>query len=278
MDLDTPINEVPLVFVDVETTGLSPDHGDRVCEVAALRAVGDEVADALQQLVNPQRRMGAGALAVHGITDDMLADAPAFPQITDRVQELLAGAVFVGHNAGFDLGFLQAEFARARRPWPEVLALDTLRLARACFRARSYALSAISQALGVEVRGRSHRAMIDVLLTRGVLGCVVEALSAQGVATLGDLLALQGGSIGAPIEPEDEAVPALVRQAIHEQRILWLRYRAQTGEETTRFVRPLAVRRNGEERILLAYCLLKDAQRTFRLDRVIEMDLMAESE
>jgi DNA polymerase III subunit epsilon len=278
IDLDTPINQTPLVFLDVETTGLSPEHGDRVCEVAALRVEGDEVLDAMQQLINPQRRMGAGALAVHGITDDMLADAPPFSQIADRLQMLLADAVFVGHNAGFDLGFLRAEFIRARRPWPELLALDTLRLARACFQARSYSLSPLSQALGVQVRGRSHRAMIDVLLTQGVLGRVIETLSTHGLATLGDLLALQGDSVSAPEAREDETVPAVIRQAIREQRVLWIRYRAQSGEETARFVRPLAVRGLGDERVLLAYCLLKDAQRTFRLDRVLEMDLMAETE
>ena len=75
-DLHTLMVNVPLAFVDVETTGLSPRYGDRVCEIAVLRMVGDEAADAMQQLVDPQRPISSGAQAVNGITPDMLHGAP----------------------------------------------------------------------------------------------------------------------------------------------------------------------------------------------------------
>ena len=106
LDLDEHIDKVSLTFFDVETTGLRPGSGDRVCEVGILRCLGEEVVDSFQQLVNPQRPVSQGAYAVHGIWGDLLRDAPPFPQIADDILALLDGAIFIGHNAPFDLGFL----------------------------------------------------------------------------------------------------------------------------------------------------------------------------
>lgn len=130
IDPHTPIEEVPLAFLDVETTGLSATMGDRICEVAILRCQNGQVVDALQRLVNPRRSISPGALSVHGITEEMLRDAPPFAEVADDVLALLDGATLVGHNAQFDLGFLHEELARVGVRMPPVIALDTLLLTR----------------------------------------------------------------------------------------------------------------------------------------------------
>ena len=273
-DLASSIWEVPLAFLDVETTGLSPERGDRVCEVAILLTQGDEIVDGYQQLLNPQRKIGAGAQAVNGITDEMVAGCPRFSQVADRVLDLLEGAVFVGHNAAFDLGFVSSELNYVGRSLPELVVLDTLRLARRQYRLPSYALGRLAEALQVDVDGRAHRAMVDVLFTRGVFLRTVDDLWDAGLRSVSDLLRFQGAGIVSPAPDLD--VPAPIRRALEDEGVLWLHYRAEDGEETERFVRPLRIHSFGGSPILVAHCLLKDAKRSFRLDRILEAELVQE--
>ncbi len=269
------IDEVPIVYLDVETTGLHPELGDRVVEIGALRCEGDEVLDAMQQLVNPQRRIGRGALAVHGITADMVADAPPFAQLATDVLGLLSGAIFVGHNAPFDLGFLAQEFASAGIDMPPMIALCTLRLSRRVYRLPSHSLANVTEALGIDVVGETHRAFTDVLLTKALFERISDTMWRQGIRTVRDYVTQQGGPIqmtsSLPME-----VPEAIREALADRCLLALRYRAQSGTETQRIVRPYRVVRRGGKLLLQGHCLLRDKERTFRIDRIIEIDVVDE--
>ena len=281
MRLDVPslenlVNEAPLAFVDVETTGLSPAW-DRVCEVAILRCEGDEVIDALQRLVNPQRPMGQGALRVHGISDDMLRDAPLFSQVARHVMELFEGAVLVGHNIPFDLGFLDEELRRLGLAMPTVIALDTLRLARACYRLPSYSLGRVAAALEVDLSAQEHRAMGDVLTTRSVFQRLNRDLASRGALSVGAYVDIQGGTLGYERTPSYDVPPA-IREALCGNRLLHLRYRAEDGTETERVVRPLGVSVFSGRALLVAHCYLRDATRYFRLDRILGADVIVEFE
>ena len=124
VDPQLSIDDAPLVFLDVETTGLEPWRRDRICEVAMLRCQTGEALDALSRLINPQRLMDPRAQAIHGLSDEMLRDAPPFGQVAPQVLDFLRDAILVGHNIAFDLSFLAAELRRAHIPMPEVWALD----------------------------------------------------------------------------------------------------------------------------------------------------------
>lgn len=276
-DLSSLITDAPLVFVDVETTGLRPQWGDRVCEVAILRVQGGEVIDALQQLVNPQRAMDPRAYAVHQISDEMLRDAPCFSQVAGDVADLLYGGVVIGHNVPFDLSFLSAEFARTQRDLPVSVALDTLRLARRRYQLARYALGALAQALNVSVNGQGHRAMVDVLTTRAVFERIADDIWPSGVRTVEQFVAAQGGEVsGVPHAPYGPSfdVPELIQEALRKGGLLYIRYLSEGGEQTERLVRPLNVFDSGGELILSAHCQLRNALRHFRLDRIIDMELV----
>ena len=116
---------LPLVCVDVETTGLSPDKGARVCEVALLRSEGEREVARFESLVHPQQPMPPEVIRVHGITDAMVADAPVFAALLPDVRDVLQGAVVVGHNVHFDLRFLRHEWHVAGEALPECVAIDT---------------------------------------------------------------------------------------------------------------------------------------------------------
>ena len=187
---ETPIEDVPLAVVDVETTGLNPQAGDRVCEIAVLRAdpgSWGEPGLEVVSLVNPGRPIGAGARAVNGIADDDVADAPPFHTLIAEINAALDGAVLVAHNVPFDLGFLRAEYRRAGKRFPTVQALDTLELARRCFRFRRNGLGDVAWQLRVSAPGL-HRAEGDVWATYYVLQRMIEILYDEGRHTLGDFL------------------------------------------------------------------------------------------
>src|SRR5215207_2012297 len=100
------LKDVPLAFVDVETTGASTDFGHRVIEIGICRVEGGRSVAEYQQLIDPQRRIGAGVVALTGITQEMVTGQPLFAEVMPRVVELMRGAVVVGHNVRFDLSFL----------------------------------------------------------------------------------------------------------------------------------------------------------------------------
>src|SRR5262245_28213182 len=121
----TSIAHTPLVFLDIESTGLAPAT-DRICEVALLRVRSKATEARYTALVNPQQPMGAQALSVHGITPDLLDGAPVFAEIAPTLLGLLAGATLVAHNAPFDMAFLSDELERLGLPAPTNPVLDTL--------------------------------------------------------------------------------------------------------------------------------------------------------
>lgn len=266
-DLDLlarPLRELPWAVVDVETTGLSPETGDRVIEVAVLRAETDGKRSLYSQLVNPGRPIDPRASAVNGISDRDVADAPPFAAIADTLGELWADAVLVAHNAPFDLGFLRSELARCGRPAPERPVVDTLGLARNCYRFPANNLGVVARSLGVTL-GTAHRAGGDVSTTLGVLEAMLRGLEPQGVGTLAEVLQAARLGIG-PAETPSAAVPEPLATAIRERRALVIRYRSKGSSLSVRMIEPLALRGN----YLVAYCHLRREERTFHIDRIRE--------
>ena len=106
------------IFLDTETTGLSPDSGDRIIEIGCIEMVNRRLSGrTLHFYLNPERRSHEDAIKVHGLTDEFLADKPLFASIADELLEFVEGAEVIIHNAGFDVGFLDEELRRLG--WPK---------------------------------------------------------------------------------------------------------------------------------------------------------------
>lgn len=151
--------------VDVETTGFSPVN-DRIVEIACVLVDGDRVVDRWSTLVRPGIGIPARATEVHGITDEMVADAPSLGPVLDRLRHLCGTRVVVAHYARFDLSFLRNLDAEN--------AICTLKLARALVpeapNHRNQTLRSvlrIDDAVGEELG--AHRALDDALVTAHVL-------------------------------------------------------------------------------------------------------------
>jgi len=152
-------NQVYVAF-DVETTGLGP-RTHRIVEIAAVRFTCDAELACWSRLVNPGRPIPASAEDVHGITDAMVRDAPAFASAYNEFTMFIADATLIAHNAPFDLRFLRAEALTCNRPFVTNQVIDTLRLARKLLPGRkSYALEQLTNDLQLPT-GPHHRALAD---------------------------------------------------------------------------------------------------------------------
>ncbi|HEV8444950.1 MAG TPA: exonuclease domain-containing protein [Steroidobacteraceae bacterium] len=151
--------DVPVAFVDVETTGCAPGR-HRIIDIAVIGARDGKVEFEWQTLVNPGAPVPAGTTALTGIDNDMLAEAPSFEQVAAELRARLAGRVFVAHNVRFDYGFIRREFARAGGEW-RAPHLCTVRLSRALYpEMPHHNLDAVMQRHDIQVEQR-HRAMPD---------------------------------------------------------------------------------------------------------------------
>ena len=156
-------------FVDVETTGFS-SRFDRIVEIAVVRTDGEMgILGEMSTLINPERCVAA--TDIHGISTSDVAKAPKFRQIIGELGRYLSGAVIVGHNISFDLGFLQSEFARARSMFPAKVVLCTMCLADTYLPGLSrHRLCDCCKAAGIRQRG-AHQALSDARATCALFKC-----------------------------------------------------------------------------------------------------------
>ncbi|HWT55890.1 MAG TPA: 3'-5' exonuclease [Candidatus Microsaccharimonas sp.] len=100
----------PLVFLDIETTGMSPTTGGRITEIGALRVENGKVVGTFSQLINPEQHVPSFISKMTGISDDMLWEAPLFKSIAADLELFLDDAIFIAHNVNFDYSFIKAAF------------------------------------------------------------------------------------------------------------------------------------------------------------------------
>jgi len=152
------------IVLDTETTGTDPAAGDRIIEIGGVELVNHVPTGRHYHVyINPERAVSAGALAVHGLSNAFLADKPVFAGVADELLAFLGDGRLVIHNAGFDIAFLNAEFARVGYP---ALALDdvidTLAVARRKHPGASNSLDALCARYGIDnSRRRKHGALLD---------------------------------------------------------------------------------------------------------------------
>ena len=180
------IEEAVFTFIDVETTGLSPRTA-RVCEVAAVSFRGDERVGSLAELINPGGPIPPEVSKIHGITDDMVVNSPAFGGIAPRLLALLENSVVVAHNAEFDMAFLSMEFERVGLKFPPLAVVDTLVLARKHWKFKSNRLGNIAAELNFSSENW-HRALSDVEMTRKIFEHFIKAFKDAGAVTVADLI------------------------------------------------------------------------------------------
>jgi DNA polymerase III epsilon subunit family exonuclease len=185
-----PLRDVKFAVVDVETTGMRARGGDRITEIAVVHLDGGRAEVAFDSLINPGRPIPHFIERLTGITDRMVADAPLFEQVADRIVAALAGRVFVAHNARFDWGFVSAELERAQDFDLRMPKLCTVRLCRRLVpELPRRSLDSVMFYFGLET-DRRHRAAGDAEVTAKALMKLMRRAQDRGVTTWEDLRAV----------------------------------------------------------------------------------------
>ncbi|KRW82623.1 DNA polymerase III subunit epsilon [Marinobacter sp. P4B1] len=206
------------IVLDTETTGIDPNDGHRIIEIGCVEVVERELTGRNYHVyINPEREVEAEAITVHGITNEFLTDKPKFAEIADEFFEFIKGAELVIHNAAFDVGFMDSEFARlkpVRKTADHCGVVDTLAIARAKHPGQKNNLDALCKRYGVD---NSNRDLHGALLDAEILADVYLLMTGGQTALSLDSGAGDDGSAGGLRRISSERQPLAVVRASDEE-------------------------------------------------------------
>jgi DNA polymerase-3 subunit epsilon len=163
-----------LIILDFETTGLSPDMGDRAIEIGAVKIENGEVTERFQELMNPGKRVSGFIEDYTGISNAMLAKADSCKNVMGRFADFIAGSNLIAHNASFDQRFLDAELARITRGYDGEFSCSLLVSRRVFQDAPSHKLGQLVEYARIPNEGGFHRALYDSEMTAKVWMAMLE--------------------------------------------------------------------------------------------------------
>ncbi|WP_289101718.1 DNA polymerase III subunit epsilon [uncultured Marinobacter sp.] len=206
------------IVLDTETTGIDPNEGHRIIEIGCVEVVERQLTGRNYHVyINPEREVEAEAITVHGITNEFLTDKPKFAEIADEFFEFIKGAELVIHNAAFDVGFMDSEFARlkpVRKTADHCGIVDTLAIARAKHPGQKNNLDALCKRYGVD---NSNRDLHGALLDAEILADVYLLMTGGQTALSLDSGAGDDGSAGGLRRISSERQPLAVVLASDEE-------------------------------------------------------------
>ena len=155
------------IVIDTETTGLDYKQGHRIIEIGGVEIINRRLTGKhFHRYINPGRRVEKEALAIHGISEEFLADKPAFSEIAQEFYDFIKDAELIAHNAAFDMGFINHELKMCQEPFSRVekicLIVDTLKIAREKHPGQRNSLDALSKRYDIKHFNRElHGALLD---------------------------------------------------------------------------------------------------------------------
>lgn len=273
---------LPELFIafDTETTGLSPVN-DRIVEIAAVafRPDGTQVRS-FERLVNPGIPIPPSLVKIHGISDDMVADAPGVDEVLAEFFRFIGTAPLVAHNAPFDASMILMSLGRSARRdglrLPGNPILDTCTLSRAAFPgAPNYRLGTIARVLGVPPH-TAHRALPDVLTCKEIflkiLAKLGPGLSLERLQeTNGSTVRLARGEemlARLPLRLRSPGQVLMLRDAIRDGRPIGIEYAGGTKGTGPRVVTPIFLMQRGAGGCLVAHCHIDSSLKNFWVRKI----------
>ncbi|OFW58492.1 MAG: hypothetical protein A2W01_06460 [Candidatus Solincola sediminis] len=269
-----PLSEVDFCAFDVETTGLS--FYSRVLEIGAVRFRHRKQPDFFNTLIKTGISIHPGAEAIHGISESMLAFAPAPEAAIPAFLDFSRNCLLIAHNARFDVSALSRELAILGLDVPGLATIDSLRLSRKFLQAENYRLATLVEHLGIPIE-RLHRALPDAYAVYEILERILAGNQWLAACDLEELISLCGGTlhIESPVRGRPDRTPdsvqAALLPALDGNSVVSLSYNGGSKGADLRPVRPLKIiRRHGVE-YLDAYCLIDERRKLFRLDLITDI-------
>ena len=263
------LSNTRFAFLDIETTGLSPWFGDRICQIAVIVTEGKRIKWTLDLLIDPERELSPSAVHVNGLDASSLKGKPRFVEVADQLHDSLKDSVVVCHNAKFDIQFLDNEYRKLGRTIEFPNLIDTLLLARDYYELPSYSLDQLSQDFHISANLHGSRALADAIVMKNLFFTMADSLKTID-KSLDDLI----GIYNSPAWPQEGIyLPTELSEAIHSGKRLFIQYMDKDGEISERWVSPKEVIGLSDYLYLQAFCHTREADRTFRLDRILNVEV-----
>jgi DNA polymerase-3 subunit epsilon len=261
------ISNARFAFLDIETTGLSPWFGDRICQIAVVQTEGKRIKSTLDLILNPEHELSPSAIHINGLDESKLLTAPRFECITKQLDALFNDAILVCHNAQFDLQFLDNEYRKLGQTVEYPNLIDTLGMAREYFDLPSYGLQYLANTFQVSTNLQNSRAQADAVTVKNLFFAMADVLKPNG-KPLEDYI----GIYSSPAWPQEGVyLPTELSEAIYSGKRLFIKYVDRNGEVSERWITPKDVIGLSDYIYLRAHCHTREAERSFRLDRIIEV-------
>lgn len=267
MNLDLPLSEYTFIAFDTETSGAYPVGYD-IVEFGAVKYFKGQEIDRLQFLLKPREAMSDFIIGIHGITNEMVADAPRMEEKIHEIYEFFKGSIVMAHHSPFDLGFLTLEYEKAGLPLPLEPALCTSLLSRKLIHGVvNHKLQTLVKHLGID-GGQAHRAYDDA---KSCLLVGLECFKKLGEeATLAQAIKSQGKQLwwrDYSLLKNDNNLCSLI-EAIQTKKDIDMIYEGGSAKGETRRVTPIGIVRNPDGDYLQAFCHKDKTNKRYYLSRI----------
>jgi DNA polymerase III epsilon subunit family exonuclease len=266
------------VSFDLETTGLYPIK-DKIVEIGAVRfactdAPGKpKAAETFHTLVNPGMPIPQEVIAIHGITDDMVKNAPLENYAVESFLKFAGRDTLIAHNIAFDAGFIMAAVAQYKMAVPNNSLIDSCLLAKKFITGvENYKLETIGRRLNIRQTGY-HRAMADAAVVMDVFRSIVNKLPPEVAVDSIPFLPEQSLQLHDFVFDKVELAPdkAILKKAVSSGFDVQIEYRNGKGEYSKRQVAPFNLYYFRGKGYLAAYCRQAQETRQFRIDRLVSV-------
>ena len=267
------IEETEFTIFDTETTGLDPESGDRIIEIAAIRFNADKNLGVFQTLVNPKRPVSQGAFLVNRISQEMLSTAPTIEKVLPKFMDFISGSCLCAYNAPFDMGFLRSELKLIGSCFDDsTVVVDILAMARKLLPGlERHALCFVAENLGIKNQ-QQHRAFSDVEITLAIFKKLNSVLKEKGIVDFVTFASIFGINPGLLNDSSNRKI-AKIQEAIEEGRKIRIRYLSGSDAAVSeREVMPKEIKQENKRHYLIGFCCLRNDERTFRIDGILDIN------
>lgn len=275
-ELDRPWRDYTFVAFDTETSGKFPLVAE-IVEVAAVKWQGGKIIDSLQTLVKPKGLIREEVIAIHHITNEMVADAPQMAEVLPQFDSFIKGAIHLAHNAQYDLGFMAYEYEKLGMPLPKEMTLDSCRLAQVAFpESENHRLATLIGHLGIKVSA-AHRALDDSKACLEVALQSMEKINKEG--TLDNIVKTQGdgvfywGSFSRKDLLTHEIYGPII-EGCEKSLVVEFTYKGGTVSKQPRRMTPQGFVKNPRGPYVVGLCHIDNIEKRFYLNRILSAKIV----
>lgn len=267
-DLNSAITNYPIVAFDTETSGAYPLESE-IVELGAVKWINGKIIDRFQTLLKPKKLLVESNIRIHGITNEMLADAPLMKDQIGKFCDFINDSVLLAHHAPFDLGFVTVAIEEADLRFPSNILLCTSLLSRALLPTTNHKLQTLVKELNLE-GGAAHRAADDAYACMQVFFKCLEKLN-NSEQNAERLLQIQNKKLNwldfQLLKDPDEKIKSLARASIKAEKIEIVYQGGQNGGKPRPII-PYGIVRNPDGDYLHALCLIDNERKRFYLSKI----------